>query len=193
MLSLLVLLSAALGSSAGALAPRASSVPLSYYTPAYFCPSWSIYRDYNNINNPSTSFLFCFDYLSNPQRTCYFSMNDGTLIPETDWGYSDASCSGLSAIPEQQQPCGLRCPSMSLTGVALERATEETNELDCLYSRWCYYNLDGTPRPGNGDDCPLTVIDSCVSNRRRRYRGEDNFTALLRKRSRIAAAKPVPS
>ncbi|KAJ6512662.1 hypothetical protein C8R45DRAFT_325013 [Mycena sanguinolenta] len=205
MLFLLVLLSAALGSSASALASRASPVPISYYTPPYLCPSGSDYQDYIDINYPPSSILYCLNGMTYPSGKCFFSLTDGTLMPSYYGDFSDPSCNGISAIPGQQQPCGFRCPSLAPDGTALGRATAQDDEFSCLYSAWCNYNLDGTLQPqpdyddrddmggsDNSNSCPPTVVDTCVANRRR-FRGEDNLTALLRKRNMLAAAKPAPS
>nr|GAT50838.1 predicted protein [Mycena chlorophos] len=191
----LVALSTFLGVSAGALAPRQSATPAYYYTPNYSCPPDPFFLGgafYNiDISDMSQGYVECYT----EDVTCNHNLNDGGL-----WDSQPSSCP--ASIADYSAPCGPQCPDYESGTVAADPLSYITayayTWLACTYQNsgdTCSYDsstggfLSSASDPGC--DQYSYAPSTCPGYFRRRYRGEDNFTAMLKKKA--LAEAPLPS
>ncbi|KAJ7056136.1 hypothetical protein C8F01DRAFT_1087481 [Mycena amicta] len=189
---------------AGAIAPRSSATPQPYFKPPYFCPlteqsGWSIrvmtFYIVAGADMPS-NFLHC-EYHSNDQ--CYYSEGDASQLSGDESAYN---CQD-QADADAPVFCSFRCYLSDLNGNSLGlMSLPRTGAPNvCQYGSFqnCNYNRDNGMLVDGGSTCPSSMANSCDGPARRRYRRDDNFTALLRKRQQLPrnalprAARPVPS
>ncbi|KAF7313377.1 MFS domain-containing protein [Mycena chlorophos] len=199
---LLVVFIAALSALADAPAPAPSPVPSdpNYYYPTYACAAgtdtatWTV----DSVNNPSNGTVECYI----PEADCYYYLN-GTYDAD-DSNEARAACPRTATPASQNPSCNsFLCPKTNPDGSVLSSFDWYIyeSESSCSYDdgSTCAYDVNGNfiTSESNGD-CPTTVIPaSCASNpNRRRYRKEDNFTAMLRKKAvpgeavRVRQARP---
>ncbi|KAJ7260450.1 hypothetical protein B0H12DRAFT_992859, partial [Mycena haematopus] len=97
--------------------------------------------------------------------------------------------------PSSTASCMATCPPKDTGGFALAQSNTSTDPVFCSYPAepgenpndfYCTYNKETGSLVSDHDAgfCPKTASTSCHS---RRFKGEDNYTAMLRKRD---AAKP---
>ncbi|KAH7102571.1 hypothetical protein BKA62DRAFT_699137 [Auriculariales sp. MPI-PUGE-AT-0066] len=155
--------------AAAALAPRVSNIPTDYYSLSYTCPT-----TLGTVALGSTQYVLASNYI-----VCEYGGN---------------RCSWSMVLPA----CGIRCPNQRIDGATLSSASYQSSTvIRCLYTGliFCQYNADGSILAGDSNCVPSW--NSCNGPFKRRYRGDDNYTAWLKKRdahaSHAAAAEPVPS
>ncbi|KAJ6490109.1 hypothetical protein C8R45DRAFT_1073940 [Mycena sanguinolenta] len=197
----------ALAPAAPALAPRASDSPIAYYRPPWQCPeSYNVGgKAYPVIVSAvrKAKFDSPTDVLSCQTTTdkCSYNLKTGLVqIGQPAW---------CDPNVEPYSGCAYECPVGNgiaqdyLVGAGSLKYTSDTTNLDSLV---CNYGTD-TPTGGSVDDAtctydfvagtvtpsgankaaekcqgPLSLDCGSTPTRRRRYRGEDNFTAMLARR-----------
>ncbi|KAF7318512.1 hypothetical protein HMN09_00361000 [Mycena chlorophos] len=188
---------------AAADAPPAQSSPTpqdpAYYYPPYTCPSGVdsyLWESNHNliVDRPAHQYVECVWQGGNTD--CTWNYN-GELKTDTSSSYCLKSPIPWGAAPN----CAFSlCPKylyitggpragtvQNLRSVYWENGDSVgTGFTNCQYdgNDLCWYNTRGDLIPGSSStsDCAQTAISSCAVNRRR-YRQEDNFTAMLRKRA----------
>ncbi|KAF7348313.1 hypothetical protein MSAN_01785100 [Mycena sanguinolenta] len=108
-------------------------------------------------------------------------------------------------IVQAQQPSGTpqctpSCPPKDIDGLPLGDSSNSGGELHCSYPFFqgvgafsCIYDSSTGSLVADHDDgyCPPTATMTCVNSRR--FKGEDNYTAMLRKKREAAAMMPRSS
>ncbi|KAF7318495.1 hypothetical protein HMN09_00358700 [Mycena chlorophos] len=181
-----VLLACALSARAPAApapSPAVPPNPSDYYYPEFTCSpasgpvvsySWGVPPGFDNSN--SNQYLEC---VSQTEACTYF---DGTP--------TGILCTQPAAQWDDVQTCGFYvCSKYTTDGLALVSFDWFSNsgETQCYYGAanegYCFYDSGGNLKDNTGN-CKPPIASPCRSSpgRRRRYRREDNFTAMLRRK-----------
>ncbi|KAJ6508393.1 hypothetical protein C8R45DRAFT_441646 [Mycena sanguinolenta] len=112
-------------------------------------------------------------------------------------------------IAQAQQPsgtpqCTTSCPAQDKAGFAVADNSDSGGVLFCSYPAfegenkddfYCTYNSasssGGLITDNDAGFCPENAVMSCAHSRR--FKGDDNYTAMLRKKSEAAAVQPQSS
>ncbi|KAF7292070.1 hypothetical protein MIND_01233100 [Mycena indigotica] len=171
--------------------PAPSPAFVTYYRPRFHCPAGLAVAADDvqaiDIADRTVGRLVCAGRrrtdIDAEQISCAFRNSDGALLP----GISHSKCAGLVAAegPRSPSTCVFLCATKNKDGVPLARmALTRGGDTACYYyNEWCTYSgVNGNPGPDGGSRCPARAGTSCILGRRR-FRGEDNFTAMLRKKA----------
>nr|GAT50839.1 predicted protein [Mycena chlorophos] len=206
-LALIILLSTALGASSTAVvaqprnaAPAPSASPASPYNPSIFCdPSTFHVAEWYDISssNPAKGTLACV--ADSNRYICQYDMSSGNLEP-----FQPSQCSASpsleTAVPSTSEPCGYRCPTTPSSSSSSLFAISGLLNLDnivCTYKNGAictYSTTSGQLVDGQDDGCSVSMAPStCGGATRRRYRREDNLTAMLKRKAAAARDAPMQS
>ncbi|KAF7318483.1 hypothetical protein HMN09_00357500 [Mycena chlorophos] len=195
---LLPLASLSLQTANAALAPRQSSSVSSiapYWPENWLCPSartWVI-TDYEQITSadPTVGTLTCTPTLLGASIKCQYFLANGTIVPAYNTTGSYCNQNGYTeATAASSATCGWMCPLYGTAGDSIDRVAFEPNQpITCAYlgdkTHGCSYSTTTgalSTSTTQGSTCPPSASWTCPS-RRRRYRSEDNYTAMLKKKA----------
>nr|GAT55986.1 predicted protein [Mycena chlorophos] len=178
----------------GTAPPTPSNGVIGTYAPTYLCPTSSTWDTASWYTVPAGNYLVCTTTATTPQTQCTYMMSppiNGALDAQSGPG----TCAGSATGPVTTISCALNCPVVGQSGiyiVLMENSISGTTTT-CYYGgtfsyvTWfaCQYSGgSGLLTTGSTTVCPGTLTSGCPgpTNSRRRYRREDNMTALLRKK-----------
>ncbi|KAF7318573.1 hypothetical protein HMN09_00367600 [Mycena chlorophos] len=173
--------------------PTPSNGVIGTYAPTYLCPTSSTWDTASWYTVPAGNYLICTTKATTPQTQCSYAMSpplNGGLEAQSGPG----TCLGSATGPVTTISCALNCPVVGQTSLILMENSISGTTTTCYYGgtlspvAWfaCQYsNEGGLLTTGSTTICPGTLTSGCPgpTNSRRRYRREDNMTALLRKKA----------
>ncbi|KAF7372870.1 hypothetical protein MSAN_00493100 [Mycena sanguinolenta] len=216
----------ALAAAAAALTPRASAPPIPYYRPAWQCPTsytagTTVYPVIAVSFRTATYNAATVDLISCETNllSCLYDLKTGLI--QSISGMPTWCGTGL----QPNSGCAYECPlsngisTDSFLTSSFANYTSGTNVIEKLL---CYYGTNTQTGTGSSYDAsctydfvkgtitaagthksaetcqgPLTLDCGSTATRRRRYRKEDNFTAMLARKAlrenQRAAAAPQPA